>query len=66
MYRVFLADADAAMRDFYRGSLPQSPREFQIVGEAPDGEIALSMLQDVNAIAHRSINEKYIFFIILF
>ena len=47
MYRVFLADADAAMRDFYRGSLPQSPREFQIVGEAPDGETAMVMIRDL-------------------
>ena len=46
MYRVFLADADAAMREFYRGILTQSPREFQVVGEALDGETALAMIRD--------------------
>lgn len=47
MYRVFLADADAAMREFYRSSLPQSPCEFQIVGEALDGETAMVMIRDL-------------------
>ena len=46
MYRVFLADADAAMREFYRGSLTQSRGEFQIAGEAMDGETALTMICD--------------------
>ena len=47
MYRVFLADADADMREFYRSSLQQSSREFQVIGEALDGETALVMIRDL-------------------
>ena len=46
MYRIFLADSDAAERDAIRSALPKNA-QFVIVGESGDGESALSMIRDL-------------------
>ena len=47
MYKVFLVDDEIVVREGVRSSFPWDETEFRLVGEAPDGEIALNMLQDV-------------------
>ncbi len=46
MTRVFLADDEIVIREGIRSSFPWSETEYQLVGEAPDGEMALSMIRD--------------------
>ena len=46
MYRVFFADDEAAMRDGLRNSITCEGSRFALVGEAPDGELALSMIAE--------------------
>lgn len=46
MYKVFLVDDEIAIREGIRNSLLWKDNDFVLVGEAPDGEIALPMLQD--------------------
>ena len=46
MTKVFLADDEIVIREGIRTSFPWSETEYQLVGEAPDGEIALSMIRD--------------------
>ncbi len=46
MFRVFLADDEIVVREGIRNNFPWDETEFSLVGEAPDGEMALSMLQD--------------------
>ncbi|MDR0652556.1 MAG: response regulator [Synergistaceae bacterium] len=46
VYRVFFADDEAAMRDGLRNSITCEGSRFALVGEAPDGELALSMIAE--------------------
>ncbi len=47
MYKVFLADDEIVVREGIRSNFPWEDTDFVLAGEAPDGEIALSMLQDI-------------------
>ena len=47
MYKVFLVDDEIVVREGIRSNFPWEDTDFVLAGEAPDGEIALSMLQDV-------------------
>lgn len=47
MYKVFLADDEIVVREGIRSNFPWEQTDFVLAGEAPDGEIALSMLQDI-------------------
>ena len=50
MYKVFLVDDEIVIREGIRNSFPwegNGGSEFSLAGEAPDGEIALQMMQDV-------------------
>ncbi len=46
MTKVFLADDEIVIREGIRNSFPWQETDYQLVGEAPDGEIALSMIRD--------------------
>ena len=47
MYKVFLVDDEIVIREGIRNSFPWESCDFTLVGEAPDGEIALQIMQDV-------------------
>jgi two-component system, response regulator YesN len=47
MVKVFLADDEIVVREGIRNNFPWEETEFSLVGEAPDGEMALAMLQDI-------------------
>lgn len=53
MYKVFLVDDEIVIREGIRNNFPWdggaegAQSQFSLVGEAPDGEIALQMMQDV-------------------
>ncbi|MBE0601586.1 MAG: response regulator, partial [Firmicutes bacterium] len=47
MVKVFLADDEIVVREGIRNNFPWDETEFSLVGEAPDGEMALAMLQDI-------------------
>ena len=47
MYKVFLVDDEIVVREGIRFNFPWDETQFVLAGEAPDGEIALSMLQDI-------------------
>lgn len=46
MISVFLVDDEIATREGIRTSFPWAENGFALIGEAPDGEIALPMIQD--------------------
>ncbi len=46
MTKVFLVDDEIVIREGIRTSFPWNGTDYQLVGEAPDGEIALSMIRD--------------------
>ena len=46
--KVFLVDDEIAIRETIRNTFPWEDRGFQLVGEAPDGEMALPMIRDLN------------------
>ena len=46
MIKVFLVDDEIATRESLRNFLSQKQENYLLVGEAPDGEIALPMIQD--------------------
>lgn len=46
--RVFLADDEIVVREGIRESFPWSETPYVLVGEAPDGEMALPMIRDTN------------------
>ena len=46
MTRVFLVDDEIVIREGIRNSFPWKQADYQLVGEAPDGEIALPMIRD--------------------
>ena len=48
MMKVFLVDDEIAIRENLRNSFPWEEHGFQLVGEAPDGEMALPMIRDLN------------------
>ena len=47
MYKVFLADDESAMRTGVRNNLDWDNSDFLLAGEAPDGEMALSLMQEI-------------------
>jgi len=47
MYKVFLADDEIVVREGIRNSIPWEKTPYTLTGEAPDGEMALSMIQDL-------------------
>ena len=44
MMKVFLVDDEIAIRENLRNSFPWEEKGYQLVGEAPDGEMALPMV----------------------
>ncbi len=46
--KVFLVDDEIAIRENLRNSFPWEENGFQLLGEAPDGEMALPMIRDLN------------------
>ena len=46
--KVFLADDEIVVREGIRESFPWEETPYQLVGEAPDGEMALPMIRDTN------------------
>ena len=48
MTKVFLVDDEIAIRENLRNSFPWEEKGFQLVGEAPDGEMALPMIRDLD------------------
>ncbi|NLB91452.1 MAG: response regulator, partial [Clostridiales bacterium] len=46
-FTVFLADDEIVVREGIRSNFPWEETDFVLVGEAPDGEIALNMMQDI-------------------
>ena len=48
MMKVFLVDDEIAIRENLRNSFPWEEKGYQLVGEAPDGEMALPMIRDTN------------------
>ena len=48
MTKVFLVDDEIAIRENLRNSFPWEEKGFQLAGEAPDGEMALPMIRDLN------------------
>ncbi len=47
MYKVFFVDDEAAMRAGLRNNMNWETSGFALAGEAPDGEMALSLMQDI-------------------
>ena len=45
---VFLVDDEIVIREGIRASFPWEQTEYTLVGEAPDGEVALPMIRDTN------------------
>ena len=48
MIKVFLVDDEIIIREGIRSSFPWEESGYSLVGEAPDGEIALPMIRDAN------------------
>ena len=46
--KVFLADDEVVVREGIRESFPWDETDYTLVGEAPDGEMALPMIRDTN------------------
>jgi two-component system response regulator YesN len=47
MYKVFLVEDEIVVREGIRNNIPWEQTPYSLVGEAPDGEMALSMIQDI-------------------
>ena len=47
MYKVFFVDDEASMRAGIRDSIDWDNTGFILAGEAPDGEMALSLMQEI-------------------
>ena len=45
MYKIFLVEDEIVIRESIRDSIPWEETEFIFIGEAPDGEIALPLIQ---------------------
>ena len=48
MTKVFLVDDEIVIREGIRTSFPWEDSDYTLVGEAPDGEVALPMIRDTN------------------
>ncbi|MCQ2458064.1 MAG: response regulator [Clostridia bacterium] len=48
MTKVFLVDDEIVIREGIRNSFPWETSDYTLVGEAPDGEIAIQMIRDTN------------------
>ena len=46
--KVFLVDDEIVVREGIRESFPWEETPYTLVGEAPDGEMALPMIRDTN------------------
>ena len=46
MYKVFLVEDEIVVREGIRNSIPWEKTPYVLTGEAPDGELALSMIQE--------------------
>ena len=46
MYKVFLAEDEIVVREGIRNNIPWNNTPYTLIGEAPDGEMALSMILD--------------------
>jgi len=47
MYKVFLVEDEILVREGIRDNIPWDQTPYTLAGEAPDGEMALSMIQDI-------------------
>jgi two-component system response regulator YesN len=47
MYKVFLVEDEIVVREGIRNNIPWEETPYALAGEAPDGEIALSLIQDI-------------------
>jgi len=47
MYKVFLVEDEIVVREGIRNNISWEQTPYSLAGEAPDGEIALSMIQDI-------------------
>jgi two-component system response regulator YesN len=47
VYKVFLVEDEIVVREGIRNNIPWDQTPYSLVGEAPDGEMALSMIQDL-------------------
>ena len=47
MYKVFLVEDEIVVREGIRNSIPWEQTPYSLAGEAPDGEMALSMIADI-------------------
>ena len=47
MYKVFLVEDEIIVREGIRNSIPWENTNYTLAGEAPDGEMALAMIQDI-------------------
>lgn len=47
MYSVFLVEDEIVVREGIRNSIPWASTPYSLAGEAPDGELALSMMKDL-------------------
>ncbi|MFH2114475.1 MAG: response regulator [Spirochaetota bacterium] len=47
MYSVFLVEDEIVVREGIRNSIPWASTPYSLSGEAPDGELALSMMKDI-------------------
>jgi len=47
MYKVFLVEDEIIVREGIRNSIPWEKTAYNLAGEAPDGEMALAMIQDI-------------------
>jgi two-component system response regulator YesN len=47
MYKVFLVEDEIVVREGIRNSIPWAKTPYILTGEAPDGEMALSIIKDV-------------------
>ena len=48
MIKVFLVDDEIVIRESIRTAFPREESGYTLVGEAPDGEVALPMIRDAN------------------
>ena len=46
--KVFLVDDEIVIREGIRESFPWAETDYTLIGEAPDGEMALPMIRDTN------------------
>jgi two-component system response regulator YesN len=47
MYKVFLVEDEIVVREGIRNNIPWEKTSFMLAGEAPDGEMALSIIKDI-------------------